>query len=202
MVDFAYKLVRSRRKTLQVIVRRGEIIVRAPLNLSGKCIENFVESKANWVKNVLERQKNYFDKIQIAAKETVLLFGREVKLPAGVAKNYPEIYLKYYALFIERLEERIIFLSEQNNLPFGKLRFSNARTLWGTCDADNNIRVNWRLVLLPSELIDYVIIHELSHTVHYNHSRYFWDFLAAMLPDYKLRKKKLKEFSWVLEAYR
>lgn len=106
MVDFAYKLVRSRRKTLQIIVRRGEIIVRAPLNLSGKCIENFVESKANWVKNVLERQKNYFDKIQIAAKETVLLFGREVKLPAGVAKNYPEIYLKYYALFIERLEER------------------------------------------------------------------------------------------------
>lgn len=202
MVDFTYKLVRSGRKTLQIIVRRGEIVVRAPFNLSRERIEDFIENKSDWVKNALERQRGCFDKFHDASGQTVLLFGREVERPAGAENIYPELYRKYYASYVGCLKERINFISELNNLPFGKLKISNARTLWGTCDGENNIRLNWRLVLLPPELIDYVILHELAHTVHHNHSRSFWNLLAALQPDYKLRKKKLKEFSWVLEAYR
>lgn len=74
--------------------------------------------------------------------------------------------------------------------------------MWGTCDRFDNIRLNWRLLAIPVRLSDYVILHELVHTIHHNHSRDFWAELEKNIPDCKQLKKELKEYSWVLNAYR
>ena len=71
---------------------------------------------------------------------------------------------------------------------------SNAKTLWGTCRRDGLIRMNWRLVFLDEALVDYVLAHELAHTVQMNHSTAFWAQVARMCPDYKNLRRQLKQF--------
>lgn len=75
---------------------------------------------------------------------------------------------------------------------FGTVRIKNHQTAWGTCSSKKNLNFNWRLVILPSELSDYVILHELCHTVHLNHSADFWGLLGRLAPDYRELRLQLR----------
>jgi len=72
-----------------------------------------------------------------------------------------------------------------------KLKITNALKRWGSCSADNNICFSWRIILLPLELVDYIVVHELCHIVHKNHSNRFWKLVERVMPDYKQRDKAL-----------
>lgn len=86
-------------------------------------------------------------------------------------------------------------LATAHGLRFSSITLSNAKTLWGTCRSDGALRFNARLVFLDKTLVDYVIAHELSHTVHMNHSRMFWQQVKRLCPDYKVRAKALKHYN-------
>jgi predicted metal-dependent hydrolase len=79
-------------------------------------------------------------------------------------------------------------------VDYGKITIRDQATRWGSCSFRGNLNFNWRLVLLPEALADYVVVHELAHRIHMNHSHAFWEAVEGVLPDYRLRRKELKGF--------
>ncbi len=96
------------------------------------------------------------------------------------------------------LSLRISVFAAQIGKQPTKTRITQARTRWGSCSSKGSIAFNWRLAMAPPEIVDYIIVHELAHLIHPNHSRAFWDEVARILPDYKARKQWLKRYgSWL-----
>jgi predicted metal-dependent hydrolase len=93
------------------------------------------------------------------------------------------------ALFTERLDH----FAPQLGVRYSKLRLSSAGTRWGSASADGSIRLNWRLIHLKLDMIDYVVVHELSHLHHMDHSPQFWDVVARVLPDHAQRRRALRQ---------
>ena len=91
----------------------------------------------------------------------------------------------------EYLPARVEYLAKQHGFRYSKLSFRNQKTRWGSCSSDNNISLNIALILMRPELIDYVILHELTHTIEKNHSQAFWSKLGEYCPDYKKLRKEL-----------
>lgn len=92
------------------------------------------------------------------------------------------------------LPQRLAALARQNNYIYNSLHIKKLKTRWGSCSSQQDITLNYFLMQLPWELIDYVLLHELNHTQHMHHQRDFWDALENVLPDCKTRRKALKEF--------
>jgi predicted metal-dependent hydrolase len=97
---------------------------------------------------------------------------------------------------MEKTRERMLFWSNVLNVKFNKLSISRATKRWGSCSTINNIRINWRLIMAPPALLDYVVVHELCHVVHKNHSERFWGLVASVMPDYKDYRRTLKKPEW------
>lgn len=85
------------------------------------------------------------------------------------------------------------FWSARMGVTHGRIAIKDQRTLWGSCSRAGNLNFNWRLILAPPEILDYVVIHELAHRVHMNHSRRFWSLVQAHCPDYRARRRWLRE---------
>lgn len=100
---------------------------------------------------------------------------------------------------IQLLEERVRHWSEQMNLAPAQVKYREQRTRWGSCSSRKVINLNWRLIVFAQEVIDYVIVHELAHLQHMDHSNRFWSLVEAHIKDYKERMKTLKESQYLVE---
>ena len=124
--------------------------------------------------------------------------GAMATLWLGLANNATEAQIRDAAqAWLMRQAQQVFAESLQRFAPqlgvsYSKLRLSSAGTRWGSASADGTIRLNWRLVHLKPEMIDYVVVHELSHLRHMDHSPQFWDVVASVLPDHAERRKALK----------
>ena len=217
-----YTLIRSSRKTLALnIDRDGRLIVRAPYRLSVEKIEQFIAEKADWIEkhtaavNLRTKQKNE----RLNAPPTELpLFGRLCPvvnekpygytdgvfyLPEGMTLEslVPYLHKLYTRIAKEALIPRVQTLSEQTGLMITAVKINSAKTRWGSCSAAKSVNLSHRLIAADPRLIDYVIIHELCHTVHMDHSHDFYRLVENFLPDYKEREKGLKEVSRMLTEY-
>lgn len=95
----------------------------------------------------------------------------------------------------KKLEQRLELWAKRLNLRYQKMVITNSRGRWGSCNYKNVIRLNWRLIMMPLAILDYVVVHELAHIVHKNHSPRFWQYVADAMPDYKARRQTLKRTS-------
>lgn len=219
------RLVRSKRKTLALIIRPdGSLEVRAPLHLSENVILEWVASKSGWIEKhrqqVLQVQaekansparpfqngdlvyilgKTYPLRVIPTRSETLRLETTRLVISSDLLPHAHAVLQQFLTnllnltlpLRLERLTERI------GKKPV-KVRISKARTRWGSCSSNGNIALNWRLVMAPPEILDYIIVHELAHLKHPNHSRAFWTEVARILPDYKARKQWLRQYgAWL-----
>ncbi len=120
------------------------------------------------------------------------LFGfKTVKIKRRTKKNPKIEALRKQAKKI--LPKRLSELANLHGFKYNKVAIRNAKTRWGSCSYYNNINLNMHLIKLDNELIDYVILHELCHTIEKNHSKRFWDLLESHLPNSKELRKKLKQ---------
>ena len=217
-----YLLTRSSRKTIGITVKDGKVFVRAPKYASKKDIDNFVLRSTEWINRKLSACENkesrfadyteyrkFLYRGKVLDEQTVL--AKRLRIENGTAyipaewersqtvKAMASAYKRQAEQF---LEERLSRLASACGFVYEKFMTTNARTKWGSCSSDGTVRLNWRLILLPDGLIDYVIVHELCHTKQMNHSREFWDLVSKFIPDVKQRRKTLKSYSPLIETFR
>jgi predicted metal-dependent hydrolase len=214
------ELVRSRRKTIALIVQPdGRLLVRAPLRTNRKIIDAFVASKADWIEKTRQiQQKKHRNVIKQSFSEGGLFWylGQQYALKVVSAqrpslqfqlgfsidqKSLPQaknLFEKWYRdqarLY---LTERVNYFAQANNFQYKKIRIGSARTRWGSCSSNGTLSFPWRLIMTPPEIVDYVVLHELAHTFQHNHSQKFWSMVEGMLPDYKNKRKWLKQNSYL-----
>ncbi len=175
-----YQLVKSDRKTMAIQVGiDGTVTVRVPKRCSKKLIEDFVQEHRTWI---CKKQ----EELGRRARE------RE-KRREGMPEWSQEDYQQHRTAAGRVLRERAEYFARQMGVSFERISIRDQKTRWGSCSTRGNLNFNWRLILAPLEILDYVVVHELAHRKEMNHSERFWRLVAQVLPDYQERKQWLKE---------
>jgi predicted metal-dependent hydrolase len=108
--------------------------------------------------------------------------------------NHKEVLESYLRTNASKyIKDRVRFISNKFNLEFNRAAVKDTKTRWGSCSSNKNININWRLIFAPEGVLDYVIIHELAHTIEMNHSQRFWKLVEKMMPEYMIHNKWLKD---------
>lgn len=170
------ELIRSRRKTISIQVASPErVIVRAPNRVAKKDIEEVLEKNSAWIdKHIAKAIEHEKQKASIRTLSELEL--RELAdRAADVFKNKVE----HYAPIV--------------GVTYGRVTVRNQKTRWGSCSSKGNLNFNVALMRAPIEVLDYVVVHELCHRIHLNHSKEFWKEVERVLPDYREHEKWLKD---------
>jgi len=198
-------LIRTNRRTLSVQIHPDKgLVIRAPRHLSESRIEKFLKEKESWIKKRLEqgeKQKSKIPKYSFTSGEHFLYLGALTLLPVHTRTKVIEWYkMKAKAHMNERTNElkQILAQKTKAKLPATTTKIRTYRSRWGTCSRDNVITYNWKIIMAPSEIVDYLVSHELSHILHKNHGRRFYETLALLDPNYKANQKWLRTNSSTL----
>ncbi len=200
-------------------VKDGLVEVRAPFKIEQKEIDSFVLQKMGWIKKKLSLQKSIKKLIRKKFKneENFQFLGKDLKLKITISENkksYIDDKFIYLVLnnnkenFKEKIKEKLeILFRETAKDVFKNKTLNEAKKIkvtpkkiivrsykrrWGSCSHKKDISYNWKLIMAPEKIIHYVVIHELCHLIHFNHSRDFWKSVGSILPDYKSSKEWLK----------
>ena len=168
-----YEIRRSDRRTLGLeVTREGALLVRAPRRVSDAAIRRFVAEHEEWICSALARQaeRAAAHPEPTDAQRQALIKKAKALLPGKVAR---------YAALMGVSPTRITVTS--------------ARTRFGSCSGKNALSFSWRLMTYPEEAIDYVVVHELAHIRHHDHSKAFYDFIASVMPDHRERRALLRK---------
>ncbi len=166
------KVKYSKRKTLALeITRNAEVLVRAPIGTSAKKIDKFTKSHWEWLISHLEKRKN-------AIKSRPELSEDDLEKLKTLAKEIIPPKVEKYAEIMGVFPEHV--------------SINSAKTRFGSCSSKKRLNFSCRLMTYDERAIDYVVVHELAHLKHLNHSKDFWAFVEKFMPDYKERKKLLK----------
>jgi len=171
--NFECKIVKSKRKTLSVeITESGEIILRLPNKATLKDAENLVIRHSEWIKKALRKQAERHDGKYIPSPE-------EEKTLRKLAEGY--------------LPERTAYWSKKTGLTPTGIKITSAKKRFGSCNSKNSVCFSYFLMLYPKEAVDYVIVHELCHIKHKNHSADFYKTVSKFFPDFRNAEKLLKQ---------
>ena len=208
------KIIHSRRKSIALVIENdGTLVVRAPYRVSQKEIEQIVREKTNWIRERQAYARKHFwaphrfeegelyyylgvaYPLRIIDTHEGLLFTKTNFLLAKKEQAHaPRFFADWYRSQARRvLHERASSLASRHQLTFKALRITSARSRWGSCSSRGVMNFPWRLVMLPLEIIDYVILHELAHLKIQNHSKHFWNYLEQLYPSYRAPRKWLRE---------
>ena len=164
-----YQIIRSRRKSIAIeITPRGEIFVRSPLRMTKRDIQQFVESRQDWILTHLSKIPSVTPLTSQAHKALICS-----------AKQILPVKADHYAGLL--------------GVSYGRITIRSQHTRWGSCSASGNLSFNCLLMLAPEEVQNYVVVHELCHRKHMNHSPVFWAEVERILPDYPSQRSWLKE---------
>ena len=177
--EIRISVIRSARKSLGLEVRDANtVLARIPTRVSDRELKAFVENHRSWI-----------------LEKTEVMAEREEKRKSTPAPQ-PELLSKTDRMKIQlKIGKRVRHYCEAMGVTVGYVTVKNQKTRWGSCSAKGNVKFNYQLAFLPDELLDYVVIHELAHRRHMNHSRAFWAEVEKYCPDYLERREQLKEYS-------
>lgn len=199
------------------VTTTGDIKVSAPIFTPMYFIKNFVKKSRKELSDIVSQYRTFYVEETTVGKSHTLAIEYGASEPA-VSYKKPRIIAHLTskndllseevqsqirenvakALRVEAkayLPRRVEHIASLLGMSYGNIRFSHAKSRWGSCNSDGTIRLNIALMKLPFELIDYVIVHELAHTKFLDHSADFWDLVESCDPQYKIHKKTLKNYS-------
>ena len=211
MQEIAYQVVRSNRKSVALVIdNEANLIVRVPALMPDTVIDEFVRRKKRWINEKQHQVAVFGEKhppVVVETGESIMYLGSNYALikndvdEADISGNeliVPENYdiealiawLKGQAMQI--ISERVTLYANVMGVTPGTVKLSEAKARWGSCSTKNNLNFAWRLVMCPLSVIDYVVVHELSHITHKNHSPAFWARVKTVLPTYEDGQEWLK----------
>lgn len=215
-----YTLERRARKTVGLKINHNGLIVHAPKRLSQKELERMLLSKADWiVKKLQSQQENQVEKFMWEDGASLLLLGNAIELsvrldsvsraleyePGRISVALPtpnnqtsiarKVLQWYKKQALTDFTRRIALFAAKLGVETPPIFLSSARSRWGSCNSRGEVRLNWRLLQAPPQIINYVVAHELAHLKEMNHSAKFWATVARIYPDYKTAEKELKAWS-------
>lgn len=222
-MSIQYLVIHSDRKTISIIVDRDRsVLVRAPLNTSTEVIDKEIQKRKRLIQKKIEHNQKFpFEKQtkEFVSGESLLYLGKTYKLFVvdepidgvvfdskffiGKANQkranllFKEWYIKSAAdIIIPKAKE----LARRIGVNYNNINILDLKFRWGSCTPKDNIHLNWRLIKAPVNVIEYIIVHELTHLLVANHTQEFWNRVAAQLPSYDKAKIWLKEHGHELET--
>ena len=218
--DIQYSLIRSRRRTACIIIGHdGRVTLRVPMRFKIESVEQFIESKRAWIGKhlaALQDRSAVRVKREYVNGEGFLYLGRTYPLklvedqaeplvlegghfclrsdlaPPGSAST-EEVFRDFYRRqVITAIPERVAYYQGKMGVTPGRIKVTESRCRWASCSAKGNLRFHWKCMMAPATILDYLVVHELAHLIHLNHSAAFWDEVAKVLPDYRERDRWLK----------
>ena len=213
MTAFDYTIIRNKKRKRVVISITPEntVKVSAPNWIAKSRIIEFVEEKSDWIQKHLKKNKLKKPKPSFTGNHTDEFYylGSPITLKkileiANIKQDLPTEKIKtkllkwYRQLATEIIEDRVLIWSKHIPKKPKIIRFKTMRSRWGSCSSLDNLNFNWKLIMAPLDVIDYVVIHELCHLIQHNHSPKFWALVESIMPDYKSHKKWLGEHGYLL----
>ena len=221
--NIAFDVIFKNRKTMEIAVEPPDsITVTAPIGTKEEEILKRVESKGSWIiqKIYSFKHMNYMPiQREFVNGESFMYLGRnyslQIEIDSSVKK--PEVKL-YRGKFIvkasdkyeenirkameqwyrdkakEVLELRVKYYQRFFNIEPMNIRIKEQKKRWGSCTSKNELLFNWRCIMAKSNALDYIVVHEMCHMYHKDHSKEFWGLVASVLPDYEIRKEWLKNY--------
>ena len=211
------QIIRSKRKTLALIVKPdGSLLVRALLRTSNAFIREFVEKNSGWIE---KQQAKALAALPSAPRRYVpgemflylgtsypleIVQGHAAREPLRLdgtfklaASHQDEAALAFEGWYREQAKQilpaRVEFFARQHDFSYKRIGITSARTRWGSCSATGSLSFSWRLILAPLAVVDYVVVHELVHTVFHSHSKQFWGRVGTLMPEYQAHRRWLRE---------
>ena len=177
-MNVPYQIIKSDRKAIAIQIKPdGQVVVRCPKRICIEEAKRFVESKADWIEKHLAKRP-----------------------PQDVAKYTPKEIEQLREQARKLITERVRYYAPIIGVTYGQIAIRTQHTRWGSCSNKGNLNFNCLLALVLPEVLDYVVVHELCHRKELNHSERFWKEVERILPDYKARKKWLKDNGGALIA--
>lgn len=203
--------VSPRRRTLCLqVFADGRVRVSAPARVGLATVRAFVDARIGWIQKQQARLRALPPAPVRAAGSRIRFLDEELELVAVAGLRTPRrvgltlevpvhsditqsLRRWYRAQAPAHITERVIYFAPQVGREPQRLRIAAQKTRWGSCSPRGTVSLNWRLLLAPSEILDYVIVHELCHLLHANHSARFWREVARVVPDHERHRRWLRE---------
>ena len=222
-IEYEVRRSRRRRKTVRITVDAWAVQVAAPMTTPNSLLQAFVLDQAPWIIKHLSDEKPEAEPKHFLNGGTLPYLGRNVRMVVGQADvRSPEVRFDHWCFRItapktledeeryqsirsaitgwyrdraaERLEATVDRWRHRMGLgDKSRILVRDQRRRWGSCAHDGTLRFNWRLVMLKPALSEYVVVHELAHLTHHNHSKNFWDLVTQVMPDAQQRRRLLRE---------
>ena len=177
--ELTYRIVRSERKTLSVSIPPDcTITVRAPRSVSDSQIRRFLIEKQHWlITKYLEAKQK---------QETIPCSDLTDTQRAALTRRYIDAAKEYFP-------KRVAYFHQFTGGTYSRITIRDQKTRWGSCSSKGTLSFNWRLMLAPPAILDYVVVHELCHLRHMDHSPAFWQAVGEVFPDYASARKWLRK---------
>ena len=220
-VDLEIKIERTNRKrTISLLVKDEKLIIKAPRSVSRKCLDELIQRRRNWIKKrailnfeeqnlrnreFIDNEKFYYRgngyrlSLIYGSKEAVNIVGDLLQVnykdDRSINRNAIKRLLEdwYLKESTEILKARTAELAQQMRVQTSGITVKNYNSKWGSCAANNKISYNWRIIMAPDCVVDYLIVHELCHILEPNHSKNFWHLVGTYCEDFKKKRKWLRE---------
>ena len=180
-ISICVEVIYSDRRTLGLeVTAEGRVRARVPRRAGDRAVKEFVEKKKDWIleKYLLQKKR------------------REERREAAGDRDYerdPALEARYRQLARRVIGQRASYFAAKMGVTCGRISIREQKTRWGSCSGQGNLNFNWKLILMPPEILDYVVVHELAHRKQMNHSPAFWAEVERILPDWRERRRWLRE---------
>jgi len=229
LADIKVEIIRSsRRKRLTIEIDSYGVKARAPHKMSTKVIQQFAQQKEKWIRQHLLAQPKPTPKLELSngailkflnqpislrvlqnQRGAVALKGDQIVVPViqtsrPIVDSMKDKLIRWYKQqALSLLEAKVTHYAEQMEITLSKtmkVKVRDYKRRWGSCDEKKNLSFNWRIIMAPEEVLDYVVVHELAHLIEFNHSKQFWLIVESTLLDWRKRQDWLHQYGG--ELYR